>query len=208
MCDCSSLLSAIKQGDEIPLEKALLDITKGKDGCGFKKIAAYVFNRYCYKSRQDHTWEDLLYDGLLKFVRAVKGGTEVKSCGSFFFQICKRTCWEWDSKAREEGETPTEPPSSGDYARGWMDDLAVLVKMKPGGDLAVAASACLGQMNDKSQLLLQARYFEEPQLKDPQQLAELLSGAGYNVNPKNIPQELANCLAPYKLCLQKHLKPN
>jgi hypothetical protein len=74
-------------------------------------------------------------------------------------------------------------------------------------EMKEAALDCLKKASPKCRILLQARYFDQPSIKDNQVLADLLKEGGFNVNPKNIPQELANCLAPYRNCLQSKLKP-
>lgn len=204
MCDCSSFVSAIKKGGAA-LEAALRQIVSGSDACEFKKISAYVFNRYSYCCGSSYTWEDLFYEALMRFIKAVDRGNEPngKDCRPFFFQICKYTCWEWCRKDGGKLVTGENTKNDGDYTRGWMEDLVILMDLIP--DLKTIALDCLKSASRKCQILLQARYFDTPPIKDPQQLAGLLQKAGYKVNPKNMPQEISNCLGPYRQCLQSKL---
>lgn len=186
------------------MEDALRQIIEGKDACGLKKIAVHVCNKYRNCGGNSATWEDLFYEALTRFIQSIKRGNEPhkQDCRPFFFQICKFICWEW-SRQKKVPDDPAPPTSNDDYTRGWMEDLVVLMETVP--YLKKAAMECLKAASPKCQVLLQARYFDPAPIHDPQQLADLLATNGYNVNPKNMPQEIANCLGPFRRCLQSKL---
>jgi DNA-directed RNA polymerase specialized sigma24 family protein len=125
MCDCTPLITAIKKGS-ISLERALLQIVKEKDECDFKKISRYVYNRYCFCCRETHTWEDLFYAALMRFIQAVERGNEPrnKNCRPFFFQICKFVCFEW-CRSEKKLDAEPEPQKEEGYSKGWMEDMVV-----------------------------------------------------------------------------------
>jgi DNA-directed RNA polymerase specialized sigma24 family protein len=206
MCDCSSFIAVIKQGGA-GLERALLQIAKGEDQCGFKKVAAFVFKRYCYCCRDSYTWEDLLFEALLRYIESIKRGREPygKDCRPFFFQICKHVCWEWCRKEKPRESDGRPVSGDDDYSRGWIEDLVVLMEMNP--EWKEAALKCLNNASEKDRILLEKRYFDTPPVKDNEALAAALFERDYKVNPKNIPAEIANSLGRFRLCLKRKLKP-
>lgn len=211
MCDCTLLIESITKGGT-SLERTLLEITKGTDPCGFKKLAFHVYRNYCGRCKHFFTWEDLYFEMMMRFISAIEKGTEPrqKDCRPLLFQIAKHVCWEWGRKQKEQpvGEieqstkkTGTKPQATPNFP---IEDLVVLMKMVP--ELREATDNCLDNLGRKGKLILGWRYFQDDPEIDPQTLSLLLTEEGFKVSAKVIPQEIANCKAKLRACLIERLE--
>lgn len=210
MCDCTSLVEAIKNGGQ-ELERAIMDIMNGKDSCGIAKMVFYVYNRHCGKCSHTYSWEELLHETIMRLINSINKGNEPRKqdCRPFIFQIAKFVCWEW-GRSEDKGEDPgggspspprPRPVSNPNFP---IEDLAALRKLIP--ELDQATSSCLEEIGAKCRLLLNLRFFNDEPVSDPQELAERLKKAGYEVSPHVIPQEISNCKAKLRACLKKKLE--
>jgi len=212
MCDCTLLIEKIDEGGAA-LDRALLEVARGKDPCGFRNLAFHVHRNYCRRCMLTFSWEDLYYETLMRFITSIRKGNRPRQndCRPLLFQIAKHVCWEWGRKEQdpvsetEEHATPKPTPQTRGTAPNFpIEDLVVLMKMVP--ELKQATESCLNSLTRKSEMLLGWRYFQDDPVNDPQEISRLLKSEGFNVSPKVIPQEIANSKAKLRLCLMEKLK--
>lgn len=148
------------------------------------KTAKYFHGRYRQLSRI-LSWEDLLYETILRLVTEVQSGRGPnRNCKGYIRNICRNICEEY----RRE------------YQR--MDKIMdVLVRMyhSPSSKvLPEKVRAFLAQLGGQCELLLRMYFFEEPPVENHEVLAGHLNGKGYEVSPSSVSSLLSRCKRKFR----------
>jgi DNA-directed RNA polymerase specialized sigma24 family protein len=213
-CSCQRLIDAILSS-ELELNRAIREIMDGEDDCLLRNVASYVYSRYYKPQTQLYDWEHLLDEGLCRFIKAVKKGNlpHKDDCRPFFFEICKRTCYEWNRAEKKMPEEPKEEPGVSNpepepekkpgNPHFPIEDLVVLMEFIE--ELKIAVMGCLDKIGKKCRLLLWNRFFKKPPVVDPVELSGLLETEGFHVQPNVIKNEIAICKKRLQDCLRLNL---
>ncbi|MCB0594413.1 MAG: sigma-70 family RNA polymerase sigma factor [Lewinellaceae bacterium] len=181
MHDCKRIIDKMRNGGEEGIAEGMALLVEDIE---FRKTAKYFYGRYRQLSRV-LSWEDLLYEAVLRLATEISNGRGPKTnCKGYIRNICRNICEEY----RRESQRM-------DMA---MDVLSKLYHSPSSNVLREKVKAYLAQLGGQCEVLLWLCFFEEPPVEDHGKLAGLLNDKGYDVSPTSVSSLLSRCKRKFR----------
>ena len=184
MHKCKTIINKMRNGGEEGVAEGMALLVEDIE---FRKTAKYFHNRYRQLS-SIISWEDLLYETILRLVTEIRDGRgPKKNCRGYIRNICRNICEEY---RRETQRAATI--------------MEVLVKLYHSPSSQVRqekVKACLAQLGGQCEALLWLFFFEEPPVEDHGELARRLKEKNYEVSKTSISSLLSRCKRKFRTLL-------